>query len=332
MFDVSDRDWKRDFLRLLEKATVANNLGARAVELKNTHLPERICRYRKDSERSRSNLKDDTVWLSSPDDYNNPFDCQTKVILGSVETALARASVRGFFTNSLRPSNLEVTPARIERNIGESIETFTNRLVEQFKVKLPALAASRATIFPSYFAQVLPTFATEAKQKAGMFRGLTKACSFSERNDSILMWSHYADYHRGFCVEYDLSAVPVDHQFRSTLYPIIYSKSLYDSTPLIVDWIERARNNWNPFFPLLGFIHKSDEWSYEKEWRLLFVTPNSEPNHAWIAPKPVRIFLGACMKDEAVKEIRAMAVQKSIEVFKMNRADDSFSLIPQRLI
>mgnify|MGYP002227506002 FL=1 len=27
---------------------------------------------------------------------------------------------------------------------------------------------------------------------------------FSERNDSLLMWSHYADEHRGLCIGYNL--------------------------------------------------------------------------------------------------------------------------------
>jgi hypothetical protein len=331
VFHASDEDWKKEFLRLLEKSTVGNNLAASAIELKNAHLPERICRYRKDSEHSRNNLNDDTVWLSSPNDYNDPFDCQTKITLSSVESALARVLVRGIFKTALRLSNLEYTPERIERNIGESIESYTHRLVEKYKVTLPNRAANAANLLSNRLPQVLPNFAIEAKQKSSMFRGLTKACSFSERNDSILMWSHYADNHKGFCVEYDLSTVPVDHQFCSTLFPIIYSNALYNSTPLIVDWIEQARDNWNPFFPLLGFIHKAEDWRYEKEWRLLFVTPNSEPNHAWTAPTPSRIFLGACMKDNAVKEIGDMVVHKPIEVYRMKRAEDCFSLNPHRL-
>lgn len=326
-----NEDWQDEFVTSLEKSTIANNLASKAIALKNEHLPEKICRYRKDSEHSRGNLKDDTVWLSSPSDYNDPFDCETKISISAVESALARTLVRGFFQKSLRLSDLEVASAKIERGIGESVGAYATRLIEHYKKRLHVRAGDAVNLLATRLSQALPDFATEARQKAGMFRGLTKACSFSERNDSILMWSHYADNHKGFCVEYDLSAVSSTHQFRSTLYPIIYSHDLYDSTPLIVDWIEQARDRWNPFFPLLGFIHKAEDWNYEKEWRLLFVTPTAEPNHAWSAPTPSRIFLGACMMDSAVKEITEIVASKPVEIYKMIRADDCFSLIPRRV-
>ena len=34
-----------------------------------------------------------------------------------------------------------------------------------------------------------------------IFRDLAKVCSFSGVHDSILMWSHYSDHHRGLCIE-----------------------------------------------------------------------------------------------------------------------------------
>lgn len=266
-----------------------------------------------------------------PSDYNDPFDCQTRISLTTVESALARTLVRDLFKKALHLSDLEIACARIERIIGESIGSYVLRLIERYKERLNVKARNEVNLPSSRLSEALPNFATEARQKAGMFRDLTKACSFSERNDSILMWSHYADNHKGFCVEYDLSTIPSTHQFRSTLFPVIYSHNLYDSTPLIVDWIEQSRDGWNPFFPLLSFIHKAEDWSYEKEWRLLFVTSSPKPNHPWVAPAPSRVFLGACMKDDAIREIANIVVGKQIEVYRMMRAEDSFSLIPQRL-
>jgi hypothetical protein len=50
-------------------------------------------------------------------------------------------------------------------------------------------------------------------QNTGIFvkdiQKATKLCSFSECNDSILMWSHYAKDHKGFCVEYDLTTASI---------------------------------------------------------------------------------------------------------------------------
>jgi Protein of unknown function (DUF2971) len=331
MKGVDSKNWKREFVRLLEKATVANKLAERVFELKNLYLPETICRYRKDSAYSRGNLKDDTLWLCSPAEYNDPFDCQTKLIISSVESALARTSVRKFFTKKLRLSVLDAPPPKLERRIGESIETYAMRLVEQYRQKLPASAQGRVSLMSDRFARAVAEVAAEARPQFGMFRGLTKACSFSERNNSILMWSHYADNHQGFCVEYDIHKLSEAHEFRRTLCPIIYANHLYDSTPLFVDWIEKSRSDWNEFLPLLAFVHKAEDWSYEREWRLLFVRQKVVPDHAWSAPTPARIFLGARMKETAKKEIRELIGGKSIETHQMRMADDSFTLISERV-
>ena len=63
------------------------------------------------------------------------------------------------------------------------------------------------------------------------WRKITKICSFSAVNDSILMWGHYAQDHKGFCVEYDLEKLEPDHPLRRTLYPVIYSPQLYWKCP-----------------------------------------------------------------------------------------------------
>jgi len=293
-------------------------------------LPARVFRYRRDSDHSRDNLQNDTLWLCSPNDYNDPFDCVTKISLGRVESALVRGLIRRFFITHFRLTELDPLPTRFEPLIGESKESYLRRVVASYKGFVPALPPNFESILHRLVAE-LPSIAAEAKQKSNMFRELTKACSFSERNDSILMWSHYAENHQGFCVEYDFSTIPDTHQFKKTLMPIVYSKKLYDSTPLIEAWIEMPRPRFNPFFPLLPFIHKAEDWSYEREWRLLFVSYESAPNHAWPAPTPSKVFLGARMSDLAKARIRDAISGKPIEVYQMRMADGSFTLISERI-
>ncbi len=42
------------------------------------------------------------------------------------------------------------------------------------------------------------------------------------------MWSHYADEHRGFCIEYAVADLPSIAQ--RLLFPIIYREEIFDST------------------------------------------------------------------------------------------------------
>lgn len=84
------------------------------------------------------------------------------------------------------------------------------------------------------------------------------AC-FTENNDSPLMWAHYTDNHKGFCMEYNLDKLP--EGYRYGILPVIYSDQRYDATKAVI-----AQNKnlvTNPFY------FKSSYWEYEKEWRMM---------------------------------------------------------------
>ncbi|EKO3660513.1 DUF2971 domain-containing protein [Vibrio metschnikovii] len=84
--------------------------------------------------------------------------------------------------------------------------------------------------------------------------------SFTEDKENLLMWSHYADQHKGFVIEFD-----IEHEFFSKLYANgnefvgVINRVLYRRERL------KALNEYmiEPYF------HKSNEWSYEKEHRLV---------------------------------------------------------------
>ena len=86
---------------------------------------------------------------------------------------------------------------------------------------------------------------------------------------NILMWSHYADNHRGYCIKYKLSKHFIkqdendsfEHMF---LKPIIYRKDK-------VDISEMTTINTD-----LAFATKHESWKYEKEVRLIVYNPNKE--------------------------------------------------------
>ena len=92
--------------------------------------------------------------------------------------------------------------------------------------------------------------ALNTAQNLKIFRDLAKVCSFSEVHDSILMWSHYSDHHRGLCIEYDLSPLRYHHAFRRNLYPVFYSADLYDLTKF-AEALAGPGQNFRQMMPLL---------------------------------------------------------------------------------
>lgn len=99
--------------------------------------------------------------------------------------------------------------------------------------------------------------------------------SLTETRDNLLMWSHYADEHKGFVIEFDYS-----HLFFTKKH-----MEMFNDNPL-VNQIHRVLYRKERLNELINdniieaYFYKSDEWSYEKEHRLLLPLGNAK--HNWI--------------------------------------------------
>ena len=91
--------WTRDFVDCWEGSTFGQPRVEEAHSIKQQHLPKRIYKYRRDCGESRRNLETDTVWLSSPDSYNDPYDCWFRLskddLLATLNKRLVDALVTG---------------------------------------------------------------------------------------------------------------------------------------------------------------------------------------------------------------------------------------------
>jgi hypothetical protein len=66
--------WTDNFLQYLKQSTIGESHFEEAIAFKRQHLPKRIYKYRAESPYSRENLTSSTIWLASPDSYNDPYD------------------------------------------------------------------------------------------------------------------------------------------------------------------------------------------------------------------------------------------------------------------
>lgn len=133
-----------------------------------------------------------------------------------------------------------------------------------------------------------------------------------------LMWSHYADSHKGFCIEYDFS------QMQELLpFPIFYS----DERPL-VPW-KAALNNCPENISeataalMLGLLTKDDAWSYENEWRILSAATEDTD----IKMPPITcIYLGADISDRNRTKMMRIANKLQIPVKQMKMDRGAYAL------
>lgn len=85
--------------------------------------------------------------------------------------------------------------------------------------------------------------------------GCSLLCS-SEQNDDILMWSHYADSHRGICLEFEATT---NTPLFGEAQPVEYVET-YTDFPLLSDGLEQVSRT---------MLTKSSHWKYERAWRIL---------------------------------------------------------------
>jgi len=132
-------------------------------------------------------------------------------------------------------------------------------------------------------------------------------CSFCESYEEILMWSHYADEHKGFCIEYDLKSPKINRKFLNYLHPVIYKKEAFDTTKQFID-------------RYLGTIHlfitgmtKWIDWKYENEWRYIML----ESKESNLSVKCIsKVFIGMKIKPQNRARIINICKKKNIPVFE----------------
>lgn len=151
----------------------------------------------------------------------------------------------------------------------------------------------------------------------------------TKKPDNLLMWSHYAEQHKGCCFELDFTNY--DHN-RSD--PFNGNNWL----PLKVDY-ETRRPKISPLEKGLAkeaIYTKSIDWKYEEEWRIMRTYRNNPPeNNAVVYPRELflkRVILGCNVSTpneetiiELVKDINAKLNAK-IVVDKARISRDDYKL------
>ncbi len=167
----------------------------------------------------------------------------------------------------------------------------------------------------------------------------SKILCFSEVYDSMLMWSHYADYHRGYSLIYDkneLADAPCfdleDSKLKNCtrLKKIEYVSKQTDLTQDIEDYIryevlenmgdvEKKDGNIPQIKLLQSAIEKSNEWEYEKEWRLIprIINTDKPSPLGYIECKPRGIILGVHCTDENRERIISIGKRNQINIYQM---------------
>jgi hypothetical protein len=146
--------------------------------------------------------------------------------------------------------------------------------------------------------------------------------SLGKRWNCPLMWSHYADEHRGLCIELDTKGA----SFRN-IKAVNYRHPRSIKVSDVIEWKINGSSTAKDVILNTIFFAKAPQWDYEQEWRDINDTAGSV-----LAPASISAIYFGLRCDAVVKSMVLRLYAKSrqqIDFFDIYPDDDSFDLKKQ---
>lgn len=139
-----------------------------------------------------------------------------------------------------------------------------------------------------------------------------------------LMWAHYADSHRGICIEYDFSQTC--QSYKEVAFPIEYRPKL-PNFPYDTLFEHNDKNEEEVRIAIADCLLTKDNcWEYEGEWRILH---DAKAGHMCDMPPISCIYLGAKIEEGLKATIMQLAKDKNIPIKQMIIKDNAYELFAQ---
>lgn len=251
-------------------------------------MPPKFYKYRSVDGASMSRAKEillkDKIFFASPSNFNDPFDLRP---VFSLEASAERQ--KEDYLRLSRKFESHLTEAQRE---AEAIRVMTSSLSKD------NLATTTAAI------QVIHNFHVRAS--VGVF-------CVSTKRDDILMWAHYADSHKGICLEFDGTQALMAHALK-----VEYSQ---DRVPI------NLYNDANDVAMSKALLTKSSHWAYEAEWRL--IRYDKGPGSAAFRPHNLTgIIFGAMATPATVQTVKLWAKQRAtpLNLYRASISNTRFEL------
>jgi hypothetical protein len=226
-------------------------------------------------------LVNNEMWFSNPDDFNDPYDSYLVVDSNNTYEEIL---------NHLKDLTIKYELRLSDKEIKEKARFWYDN--------------------PSALAEYLKENREKEKEKKGI------VC-FSRSDNILLMWSHYADSHKGACLTFDISK---DHNFFSLPFLVDYPS---------LNFI-KERNTRVRYKHIIAT--KSIDWKYEEEVRIVRDIRdhgNSRGNIKFNKSALIEIKFGLRTnpKDiETIKEIKNGLGYKHVKLFKAELKKSEFGI------
>lgn len=224
--------------------------------------PTRLYKYRAFDSRLVDILVEDKVFFAEPSTFNDPLDTRPEVEPDLDNPELEEVLER--LTTARISSEMTAAAKRIRYRGPKTLAHIEDHTRREVKLLLRDIAYQATD--PTY--EELAPFPQQRLLAMHIARELQRqhergVLSLGARYDSVLMWSHYGDQHRGVCIGYSM------HR----LSKVVPQPVRYGGNRLIPASRIRAMLNGDQDARALvdrdALLRKAADWRYEKEWRVL---------------------------------------------------------------
>lgn len=284
------------------------------------HIPSKLYKLCRPDGYASVNLINNTVGTTRASEFNDPYDT-----LQFLNKEWNEESIR-------KEDPMELIGMRYKalydtENFKEQYKFWGKTVLEKFveNVKNEDWTPENFDFlakYPEVFIRILcEESINQLEDVLEAIRKETFVSCFTTEFQNMLMWSHYADSHKGFALGYDMTDL-YNMQSIENLYPVCYSDKKIDVTietsSVQLDIMSEDRNY--SIDKLLGIkcsLFKSVDWSYENEWRMVIRDLDRKENWGSIPLKASEIYYGCRINQKTKEDLHAIAVNQGLREYQM---------------
>ena len=308
------------------------------------HIPKSVFKFYPFNHNSLKCVETNAVFMNDPNNFNDPFDCvlcanQREYLKQALVDYLIETDAVNRGVLSLEELNkLKYSYCGDWENV--NVYSTFNSVVSHlcYDANLKEFRKGSEEIENELY-----SFEIKYKQRMKELRkSVVRVTSFANISKFKLtsymeLWSHYAQNHEGFCVEYDLTKPIMDNKENSMvlggLLPCEYGvRQIILSNRKVYKYVNKI-----PFTTyeqmefdksiLLSFLTKSSSWKYENEWRLLLPIDICSIYGNMIPFFPIKaIYIGCRMPIDNQEYLYRFAQRKNIDIYNMTMHEYNFKL------
>jgi hypothetical protein len=287
----------------------------KAVKLKNENMPEFFYKYRTGADNTMDAFDNDILFFSALSMLNDPFECAMSLSYTQINKLAydkILAQLRPFLKPDFDLSNADFSTQ----------DVLVNKIVQGLRIPNEDQSSFK-NLWRFTDDLIRAKISETAKETSLIGEENYRVCSFSELNDSLLMWAHYANNHQGFCIGYNFREA--QDNLTDLMLPVIYSDDLLEISKYMFP-------NINKSLVMNAITRKSKAWEYEKEWRILMLpNNNNEKKQPQKVPIPKSVFLGTRISENVKNRIIEIALKKNIAIYQMHMGMEEFKLYSERI-